>query len=110
MNPWLAVLLAGVGSYAFRYSMILVVDRFVLPPAFDRACRYVMPAVFAGLVTASLGRLVGTAAVGTAAASIPVLVGVAITTLVARRHAVGAAVFAGMASLWCSQLLVGMAT
>jgi branched-subunit amino acid transport protein len=110
MNLWLAVLLAGSGSYAFRYSMILALDRFAFPLAFDRACRYVMPAVFAGLVAASLARLVSAAAAGTVAASIPVLVGVAVTTLVARRHPVGAAVFAGMAAMWCSRLLIGVAT
>ena len=109
MNTWAAVLLAGAGTYAFRLSMIMVVDRLVLPSWFERASSYVMPAVFAALVATSLGGVVGDAAAGHLATSGPVMAGAAATTLVARRRSAAAAVFAGMAVMWISQSMAVVA-
>ncbi|MDH3679510.1 MAG: AzlD domain-containing protein [Acidimicrobiia bacterium] len=50
MTAWLAFVLGGLATYAMRASFILFVARRSLPPAVERALRYVGPAVFAAIV------------------------------------------------------------
>lgn len=103
MSAWAAVLLAGAGTFAFRLSMIMVVDRLVLPQWFERASGYVMPAVFAALVATSLHGVAGDAMAGHLATSAPVMAGVAATSVVARRRSAAAAVLTGMTVMWITQ-------
>jgi branched-subunit amino acid transport protein len=37
MNAWIVILAAGFGSYLFRLSMIVLVDRITLPAYLERA-------------------------------------------------------------------------
>ena len=104
MNAWIAVLIAGIGSYASRVGMIVVIDRFTLPTWFERVSSYVMPAVFAGLAAASLAAPL---ADGTRAA-MPVLAGAAATVVVARVRSAAVAVLAGMTVLWAMQGAVAL--
>jgi branched-subunit amino acid transport protein len=89
--------------------MIIVVDRLVLPSWFERASGYVMPAVFAALVATSLGGIVGDAVAGHLATSAPVMAGAAAASVVALRRSAATAMLAGMAVMWLSQFLGGIA-
>lgn len=101
MKAWAAVLAAGLGSYAFRIWMVLIIDRVVIPRWFERVSTYVMPAVFAGLVAGSLAEPLA----ADAAVAVPVLAGAATTAVVARRRSAALAVAAGMSMLWASTIL-----
>jgi len=55
MNPWLMVLLTGLGTYLLRMSAIaLVSEGRQIPPRAEQALRLVAPSVLAALVANSL--------------------------------------------------------
>ncbi len=49
MNPWLTVILAGVGTYLIRASFVLALRDVEVPDLIVRGLRYVPPAVLAAL-------------------------------------------------------------
>jgi branched-subunit amino acid transport protein len=104
VNAWLAVLAAGIGSYAFRLGAVVVIDRFELPDWFDRVSAHVMPAVFAGLAAASLAVPMSDGG----RTAMPVFAGAIVTVAVARKRSAATAVFAGMVVL-CTVQLAGAA-
>lgn len=54
---WLAIVLAGAGTYALRASFLAAARRLVdLPPAVERILRQIPPAVLAALVVPALVR------------------------------------------------------
>lgn len=54
---WLAIVVAGVGTYALRSSFLVVADRLVdLPPLVRRVLRQIPAAVLAALVLPALVR------------------------------------------------------
>lgn len=54
---WLAILVAGAGTFALRASFLSVADRLThLSPAVERVLRQIPPAVLAALVVPSLVR------------------------------------------------------
>lgn len=102
MTAWLAVLLAGAGSYAFRLGAVVVIDRFALPAWFDRVSALVMPAVFAALAAGALAAPVDRGAT----TALPVLAGAIVTAAVARRQSAATAVIAGISVLCAVQAIV----
>jgi branched-subunit amino acid transport protein len=102
MTAWLAVLLAGAGSYAFRLGAVALLDRFALPGWFDRVSALILPAVFAALAAGSLAA----PAVEGARTAVPVLAGAVVTAAVARRRSAATGVLAGMSALCAAQLLL----
>lgn len=102
MNAWFAIVLAGLGSYAFRIGAVLVIDRFTVPDWFDRVSKLVTPAVFAGLAAGSLASPIAEGA----GAAVPVLAGSVATVAVAHRRTAATAVATGMTVLVAVQLIV----
>ena len=49
MSVWATIVAAGVITYLTRASFIAAGDRITLPPAIERALRYVAPASFAAI-------------------------------------------------------------
>lgn len=102
MNAYVVVLIAGVGSYLFRVSMVLLAARGSLPPSFERATRFAVPTAFA---TLAAGALVTQADAG------PVLVPVAavvVAVIAVRRTGKPiAALVAGMPVVWALVAVVG---
>ena len=49
MNAWLVIVAAGLGSYLFRISMVVLADRVTMPERLERASTFVAPAAFAAL-------------------------------------------------------------
>jgi branched-subunit amino acid transport protein len=102
MSVWLAVLVAGAGSYLFRISMLVVAARTGLPPVVERAASYAVPVAFAALAAASVA-----AEVQVDARSLPPLAAVSVAALAARRFgSPHAALLAGMPTLWTLSALV----
>jgi branched-subunit amino acid transport protein len=54
MTAWIVVLAAGAGSYAMRLSMLVVAERYGLPPALEQAARFAVPTAFIALAAGSL--------------------------------------------------------
>lgn len=104
MNAWLVVLAAGLGSYLFRLSMIVAVDRVGMPALLDRAAPLVAPASFAALAMSGVAAALIDAGAGRAA---PAVVAVAVAVLaVLRTGSSSAAVLAGMPTLWLMTALI----
>jgi branched-subunit amino acid transport protein len=54
---WVAILLAGAGTYAMRASFLLAADRLArVPPGVERLLRQIPPAALASLVVPALLR------------------------------------------------------
>lgn len=100
MNAWLAVVVAGLGSFALRFGIVSIIDRYSLTTWFERVSALVMPAAFAALTAVALARPF-TSGVPTA---LPVLAAAALTTAVARARSAAWAVAAGMSALWLAEL------
>lgn len=96
MSAYLVVLAVGLGSYAFRISMLVLAARTGLPPIVERAARYAVPVSFAALATTAIADQVATAG-----APLPVLAAVAVAVVAVRRTGSShAAIAAGMPTLW----------
>jgi branched-subunit amino acid transport protein len=99
VSTWAAVLLAGLGSYCFRFGVVAMIDRWNVPAWHERSSRYVMPASFAGLAAgALLARHGGTGPDPT------LLVAAVATAVVTRRWSPSVGVGAGMVVIWVAQL------
>ena len=97
MNAWTVILAAGLGSYLFRLSMIVLFDRLTMPARLQRATGLVAPAAFAamaaaGIATACLSLGVVRAAAPLAAVAVAVIA-------VLRTGSPQAAILAGMPGL-----------
>jgi branched-subunit amino acid transport protein len=92
MSAWAAVLLAGVGSYLFRVTLVLVADRVTLPAWFECASAHVMPAAFAALVVLALAEPLAQAD----PLVWPALLGTVVTGWIAARRSAGLAVLGGL--------------
>lgn len=106
MTAWLAVVLAGLGSFGLRYGVVAIIDRFTLPAWFERMSALVMPAAFAALTAVALATPF-TSALPTA---LPVLAAAATTVAVARVRSPAWAVGAGMSALWLAELGAAVVT
>lgn len=54
MNPWLTVVLAGVVTFGIRLSFIFLWGRVTVPAWFQRALRFVPPAVLTAIIVPEL--------------------------------------------------------
>jgi branched-subunit amino acid transport protein len=106
MTAWLAVVLAGFGSFGLRFGVVSIIDKFTLPAWFERVTSLVMPAAFAGLTAVALATPL-TSAVPTA---LPVIAAAAVTIAVARVRSAAWAVGAGMSALWLVEFGVTVVT
>lgn len=54
MTTWIVILIAGVGTWALRASLIVAFGRFDIPRPLERAFRYVGPSVMAAIALPGL--------------------------------------------------------
>lgn len=99
-NTWIliAIVLAGVGSYAMRAVFIVLLADAAFPPLAKRALEYVGPAVMGALVVSMLSSSDGTINIGPAE-----LFGLGAAAIVAaktRNHLM--TLLAGMVVFWFS--------
>ncbi|HSP04603.1 MAG TPA: AzlD domain-containing protein [Acidimicrobiales bacterium] len=105
MTAWTVVLLAGLGSYLFRVSIVFAIDRLRAPAGLERMAGYVVPAAFAGLAATAVIEPVAAGggdglAVGSAALVTLVLAG--------RGRPASAAFAGGLLTLWAVSALVAI--
>lgn len=98
MNVWLVILVAGLGSYLFRISMVLLADRVTMPERLERASTFVAPAAFAAL--AAGGIAANTSDVHIAGWTPPLAAVVVAVIAVRRTGRPYTALLAGMPALW----------
>lgn len=103
MTVWLVIVAAGLGSYLLRISMLVVAERFGLPPVLERIARLAVPTAFAALAVSSLA----SRAAWNLAFLPPVLAVAVGVVAVKRTGSPHAAILAGMPTLWAVSLLVG---
>ena len=102
MNAWSVIALAGVGSYLFRISMLVLAARAGVPDVVQRAAAFAVPVAFAGLAAAALASHSADAGTG----AVPALVGVAVGIAAVRRTgAAHAAILVGMPTMWVMSAL-----
>lgn len=105
MSVWMVILLAGLGSYLFRISMVLLVEQVGVPDILSRASGFVAPAAFAALAA---GGLAARASGADLAQAVPMLAAVtAAAAVVHRTRRPYLAIVAGMPVLWALTLAMG---
>lgn len=98
MTAWIVIGAVGLGSYLFRLSMILLIDRIRMPSQLDRASGLVAPAAFAALAAGGIATTCTTVGVSQAAAPLAAVAVAVIAVL--RTGSSYAAILAGMPTLW----------
>ncbi len=98
MNTWTVVLLAGLGSYLLRVSMVVAADRIRLPERLNRAGRLVAPSVFAALAAGGIAEA-ALAPHGSGMLAPLIAAGVALLAAV-RTGSPNVAILAGLPTLW----------
>ena len=104
MNAWIVVVVAGLGSYLFRLSMIILTGRITMPPYLERASGFVAPAAFAALAAAGVAAACG--GLGMTQAAAPLAAVAAAVIAVLRTGSSQAAILAGMPALWVATALL----
>jgi branched chain amino acid efflux pump len=104
MNTWIVIVVAGVGSYLFRLSMIILTGRITMPPSAERASGLVVPAAFAALAAAGVAAACTGLGITQAAAPLSAVAVAVIAVL--RTGSPQAAILAGMPALWIATALL----
>jgi branched-subunit amino acid transport protein len=102
MSTWIVIVAAGLGSYLFRLSMILLTSRITMPPYLERASGLVAPAAFAALAAA--GVAAACSGLGMTGAAAPLAAVAAAVIAVLRTGSPQAAILVGMPALWIDGL------
>jgi branched chain amino acid efflux pump len=104
MNVWLIIIAAGLGSYLFRISMVVLADRVTMPHVLERASTFVAPAAFAALAAGGIAaNTAGLDLAGWTASLAAIVVAVTAVRLTGRPYA---ALLAGMPTLWILSAVV----
>jgi branched-subunit amino acid transport protein len=104
MNAGIVILAAGLGSYLFRLSMIVLAGRITMPAYLERASVLVAPAAFAALATA--GVATACRGLGATQAAAPLAAVATAVIAVMRTGSPRAAILAGMPTLWITTALL----
>lgn len=104
MNAWIVILAAGLGSYLFRLSAIVLIDRITMPAYLQQASRLVAPAAFAAL--AATGVATACTGLGITQAVAPLAAVAAAVIAVLRTGSSNAAILIGMPTLWITTILL----
>ncbi|WP_115863872.1 AzlD domain-containing protein [Halorussus litoreus] len=103
---WLAILAAGVGTFALRVSFVAMFERFdEVPPGVERALRFVPAAVLSALVAPQV--LAADGGVALSAANPRLLAGALALAVAWRTEDVFATLVAGMGALWLTTFVLG---
>jgi branched-subunit amino acid transport protein len=105
MNPWITVSVIGAGTYLIRLSFIGVVGARRMPAWFERALKYVGPAVLAALSIPAILLVEGSVDV-TPAGNPAVLASVAAGISAWRTRNIAVTFVVGMGTLWVLQAVM----
>lgn len=105
MNALAVVVIAGLGSFFLRLSMVVLIDRVSALDHLERVAGYVIPAAFAGLAATALVEPVG----GGFIEALPPVVAVVVTAAVALRHApLHVSFLSGLGTLWTTTAVLAL--
>lgn len=104
MNTGIVIVAAGLGSYLFRLSMIILTSRITMPAYLERASGLVAPAAFAVLAAAGVAASCGGLGITETAAPLAAVAAAVIAVL--RTGSSRAAILAGMPALWVATALL----
>ena len=104
MSTWIVIVAAGLGSYLFRLSMIILTGRITMPPRLERAAALVGPAAFAAL--AATGVATACTGLDVTRAAVPLVAAAAAIIAVLRTGSSRAAILVGMPALWVATALL----
>ena len=104
MSTWIVIVAAGLGSYLFRLSMIVLTSRITMPPDLERASGLVAPAAFAALAAAGVAAACG--GLGITRSAAPLVAVAAAVIAVLRTGSPQAAILVGMPVLWVTTALL----
>ena len=104
MSTWIVIVAAGLASYLFRLSMIILTSRITLPSYLERASGLVAPAAFAALAAA--GVAAACSGLGITGAAAPLAAVAAAVIAVLRTGSPQAAILVGMPALWVATALL----
>ena len=104
MSTWIVIVAAGLGSYLFRLSMIILTGRITVPPSLERASGLVVPAAFAALASAGVAAACG--GLGITRSAAPLVAVAAAVIAVLRTGSPRAAILVGMPALWVATALL----
>jgi branched-subunit amino acid transport protein len=102
VSAYLVVLAVGLGSYAFRISILVLAARAGVPPIVERAAQHAVPVAFAALAATALADEVA----GAEIALPPIAAVIAAVVAVHRTGRPYAAIAAGMPTLWLLTALI----
>jgi branched-subunit amino acid transport protein len=98
MSTWIVIVAAGLDSYLFRLSMIILTGRITMSAYLERASGLVAPAAFAALAAA--GVAAACSGLGITETAAPLAAVAAAVIAVLRTGSSRAAILAGMPALW----------
>ncbi len=98
---WLTIILMGLVTYGLRLSIILLQERWEIPPLVTRALRFVPPAVLSAIIFPEVFRPGGTLDFSLGNARL--LAGVLAALVAWRTKNVLATIAVGMGALWLFQ-------
>jgi len=105
VNPWLTVSVIGAGTYLIRLSFIGAVGSRRMPPWFERALKYVGPAVLAAISIPAILLAEGSFDL-TPAGNPEVLASVAAGLVAWRTRNIAITFVVGMGTLWILQAVL----
>lgn len=100
---WLVLLGMGIITFLLRFSLLGLSNRWRLPPLFERALRFVPPAVLAALVAPALFYRQGT--LDLSPSNDRLLAGVLAALIAWRTKNILLTILSGMVGLWLLRLL-----
>lgn len=100
---WSVVILAGIVTFAMRFSFIALFGRVSVPPIVERALKYIAPSVLAAITLPALLAPDSTLDAWNFYVPAAILGGLAAW----KTRSIGAAIVVGLPSLWILQWLFG---
>ena len=106
MSLWITILIAGILTFATRYSLIFLLDRVRMPDWFRRSLRFVPAAVLSAIILPELTSPKGTLFISWRNAQL--LAGLVAILVAWRTKNVLLTILAGMAALFLLQFVLAM--
>ena len=104
MRLWLIVIVAGIGTYGIRLSVLVFVHHSALPRPARDALRFVMPAVLAAIILPAVVYTHGAGHFDATPGNERLVAAVLAAAVAWATKSVWATIAAGMTALWLLQL------
>lgn len=105
MALWIAILVAGLATFALRFARVGALGKVTLPPLLVRGLRFVPPAVLTAIVVPEL--VLPGGQLNLSLGNPRLLAGLLATLVAWVSRSVALTVVAGMLALWLLTLLLG---